>query len=79
MLNLDLLVLYSVTFSRVFISYLLFKTDCFKRDPLKKMLPGVSGKAVVLCVTSALTSTAAMGMMISTYVPWTLSLCRFVL
>lgn len=36
------------------------------------MLPGVAGKAVVLCATFALTSTAAVGMIICTYIPWTL-------
>lgn len=37
------------------------------------MLPGVGGKAVVLCVTSVLTSTAAVGAIIETYEYWTLS------
>lgn len=80
MLNLDLLVLYSVRNGLLLIRVICYLTVCFEGDSLhKKMLPGVSGKAAVLCVTSALTSTAAMGMMISTYVPWTLNLCCFVL
>lgn len=36
------------------------------------MLPGVGGKAAVLCVTSVLTSTAAEGMIIGAYESWTL-------
>lgn len=74
MLNLDLLVLYSVTNRSLFIRVICYLKQTVLREILFIMLPGVSGKAAVLCVTSALTSTAAMGMMISTYGPWTLSL-----
>ncbi len=41
------------------------KQTAFRRETsFIKMLPGVVGKAVVLCVTFALTSTAAVGMII---------------
>lgn len=42
------------------------------------MLPGVGGKAAVLCVTSVLTSTAAEGMIIGAYEAWTLIFFKFI-